>query len=99
MFYRMRIYESVRENLPLFHDFFLAQLSNTFRAVSRSRVDLASRRGQLVARPASSQSFRPGPDGCLYALIRWPRQPAGTAITVAARLYSTYSQRASGWPS
>lgn len=26
MFYRMRIYESVRENLPLFHDFFRSHL-------------------------------------------------------------------------
>jgi hypothetical protein len=26
VFYRMRIYESVRENLPLFHDFFRSHL-------------------------------------------------------------------------
>jgi hypothetical protein len=26
MFYRMRIYQSVRENLPLFHDFFRSHL-------------------------------------------------------------------------
>jgi hypothetical protein len=26
MFYRMRIYETVRENLPLFHDFFRSHL-------------------------------------------------------------------------
>ncbi len=44
MFYRMRIYESVRENLPLFHDFFLThllpvQLRHGARLIGRWETD------------------------------------------------------------
>ena len=50
MFYRMRIYESVRENLPLFHDFFRShllpvQLRHGARLVGRWETD----DGRIVA--------------------------------------------------
>ena len=67
MLYQMRIYQAVRENLPVFHDFFRAwllpvQLRHGARLVGRWETE----DGRVVAITEQSQAV----DYCPYCLVR-----------------------------